>query len=86
MNGSAMSAAGNAITPSNTGSRRKCSLKFCANQLERRIVHSAPESRTACSAGFRIGLATPGQQHQPAPAAGHSHLRECAPTRSAAPE
>ena len=28
--------------------------------------------------GFRIGLATPGQQHQPAPAAGHSHLRECA--------
>ena len=31
-NGSATSPAGSAITPSSTGSRRKCSLKFCMNQ------------------------------------------------------
>ena len=46
-----VSPAGNATSPARTGSSKKYSLKFWKNQLARTIVHSAPESRTACSLG-----------------------------------
>jgi hypothetical protein len=49
MKGSATSPAGKATSPASTGSSRKDSLKFWAKKLERTIVHSAPESRIACS-------------------------------------
>jgi len=44
-NGSAISGEpGNATVPDMTPSSKKNSLKFCANQLARRIVQAAPGS------------------------------------------
>ena len=42
-----------------TGSSRKSSLKFCANQLQRRIVHGSGPSWTSRSAASASGSPRP---------------------------
>ena len=49
-NGSGTEVAGSTTSPAATFSAKKPSLKFWLNQLQRTIVQSAPDSRTARSA------------------------------------
>src|SRR5690606_19812479 len=50
MNGSGTSPIGSASRPARTGSSHRSSVKFWKKLFGRRIVHSAPDSRTAASA------------------------------------
>ena len=56
-------------------SRKKFSLKFWKNQLQRRIVQSRSVACSACSASWASGSPPPGQQHDLADA-GHLGLGE----------
>ena len=58
-NGSRTAPAGSATSPLRTWSVKYPSLKFWLNQVERTIVSSAPESRTACSACSASGSPRP---------------------------
>ena len=58
-NGSGTSPAGSAISPASTPSSRNASLKFCANQLQRTIVHSVPAAISSCSARCASGSPRP---------------------------
>ena len=63
-NGSATPSAGSASSPATSGSRKKLSLKFCMNQLQRTTVHSAPEAARAVLGPLRLLLAAPRKQHE----------------------
>ena len=64
-NGSSTSPTGSATVPAATSSAKLPSLKFCANQDARMIVHSRPDDRTTSSAACGLLLAAAGQEDQP---------------------